>query len=268
MGRRTGSILGSGGTRRYIQGRCDGQPARAALFLRARRAARTWPVSAPSGSPALALLSGGLDSTVAAALYRARRGPLPAALFVDYGQRAAAPEARAASAVAAALGATLRVATLPLLGEITRTALVNRAAELPQPSPERLDADAGRSADAVWVPNRNGLLVNLAAAVAEAGGLAVVVVGFNAEEAATFPDNGARFVERLNLCLEDSTRGRVRVECPTLAMTKAELLVAGRAAGAPIEASWSCYEGGERPCGRCESCRRRQRAEALAEGQR
>jgi len=268
MGRRTGSILGSGGTRRYIQGRCDGQPARAALFLRARRAARTWPVSAPSGSPALALLSGGLDSTVAAALYRARRGPLPAALFVDYGQRAAAPEARAASAVAAALGATLRVATLPLLGEITRTALVNRAAELPQPSLERLDADAGRSADAVWVPNRNGLLVNLAAAVAEAGGLAVVVVGFNAEEAATFPDNGARFVERLNVCLEDSTRGRVRVECPTLAMTKAELLVAGRAAGAPIEASWSCYEGGERPCGRCESCRRRQRAEALAEGQR
>jgi 7-cyano-7-deazaguanine synthase len=210
------------------------------------------------------LLSGGLDSTVAATLYRARRGPVPAALFVDYGQRAAVPEERAARAVAATLGCALHVVSLPLLGEITSTALVNRAARLPQPEPGRLDADAARSADAVWVPNRNGLLVNLAAALAEARGLRVVVVGFNAEEAVTFPDNTARFVERLNDCLADSTRGRVRVECPTLEMSKAELLAAGRAVGAPIESSWSCYEGGERPCLRCESCLRRQRAEAGA----
>jgi 7-cyano-7-deazaguanine synthase len=201
---------------------------------------------------------------VAATLYRARRGPVPAALFVDYGQRAAVPEERAARAVAAALGSALHVVSLPLLGEITSTALVNRAAALPQPEPGRLDADAARSADAVWVPNRNGLLVNLAAALAEARGLRVVVVGFNAEEAASFPDNTARFVERLNDCLADSTRGRVRVECPTLEMSKAELLAAGRAVGAPIESSWSCYEGGERPCLRCESCLRRQRAEADA----
>jgi 7-cyano-7-deazaguanine synthase len=221
-------------------------------------------VPSPSGPPALALLSGGLDSTVAAALYRARRGPLSAALFVDYGQRAAGPELRAAQAVGQALGCPVQLTTLPLLGQITRTALVDRTARLPQPEPSRLDADAERSADAVWVPNRNGLLVNLAAAVAEAAGLRVVVVGFNAEEAGSFPDNSARFVERLKACLADSTRGRVRVECPTLTMTKAELLAAGRAVGAPIDSSWSCYEGGERPCGRCESCRRRQRAEAAA----
>jgi len=225
-------------------------------------------VPAATGPPALALLSGGLDSTVAAALYRARRGPLRAALFVDYGQRAAAPEARAARAVGAALGCPVRIASLPLLGEITSTALVDRGASLPHPEPSRLDDDAGAaaSADAVWVPNRNGLLVNLAAAVAEAEGLPVVVVGFNAEEAATFPDNSARFVARLNAALDDSTRGRVRVECPTLAMTKAGLLAEGRAIGAPIELSWSCYEGGERPCGRCESCQRRRRAEAAARG--
>lgn len=223
---------------------------------------------APSGPPALALLSGGLDSTVAAALYRARTGPLPAALFVDYGQRAAAQERRAALAVGAALGCAVQLATLPLLGEITTTALVNREAELPRPEPDRLDAEARASADAVWVPNRNGVLVNLAAAVAEAKGLRVVVAGFNAEEAATFPDNGARFVERLNACLVESTRGRVRVEAPTLAMSKAELLEAGLAVGAPVHLSWSCYEGGERPCGRCESCRRRQRAEAAAGARR
>jgi len=214
------------------------------------------------GVPALVLLSGGLDSTVAAALYRARSGPVALGLCVDYGQRAARREAEAALAVGAALGFPVQLAGLPLLAEVTGTALVARDRPLPQPELQRLDAEAAGNADAVWVPNRNGLLVNLAAALAEARGLDVVVVGFNAEEAATFPDNSARFVERLNACLQDSTRGRVRVECPTLRLSKAQLLAEGRAVGAPVHLAWSCYEGGVAPCGRCESCRRRQRAEA------
>jgi len=210
----------------------------------------------------LGLLSGGLDSTVAAALYRARSGPVALGLCVDYGQRAARREAEAAVAVGAALGFPVQLAGLPLLAEVTGTALVARDRPLPQPEPQRIDADAPGNADAVWVPNRNGLLVNLAAALAEARGLDAVVVGFNAEEAATFPDNSARFVERLNACLQDSTHGRVRVECPTLHLDKAQLLAEGRAVGAPVHLAWSCYEGGTAPCGRCESCRRRQRAEA------
>jgi 7-cyano-7-deazaguanine synthase len=210
---------------------------------------------------ALALLSGGLDSTVAAALHRARTGPVELGLCVDYGQRAAEPERRAAEAVGAALGFPVLTTTLPLLAEITDTALVRRGRPVPHPEPGRLDADASATADAVWVPNRNGVLVNLAAALAEARGLRFVIVGFNAEEAATFPDNTPRFVESLNACLQDSTRGRVTVVCPTLHLTKAQLLAEGLAVGAPVQFSWSCYEGGARPCGRCESCRRRERAE-------
>ncbi len=213
---------------------------------------------------ALVLLSGGLDSTVAATLWAARHGGLKLGLCVDYGQRAARREARAAEAVGQALGFAVRHATLPLLAEVTRTALVRRELPLPQPAPERLDHDAPATADAVWVPNRNGLLVNLAAALAEAQGLEVVVVGFNAEEAQTFPDNSARFVGHLNACLLDSTRGRVRVEAPLIGLGKAQLLAEGRMAGAPLHLAWSCYEGGATPCGRCESCRRRQRAESAA----
>ncbi|MBM3985119.1 MAG: 7-cyano-7-deazaguanine synthase QueC [Planctomycetes bacterium] len=213
---------------------------------------------------ALVLLSGGLDSTVAATLWMARHGGLALGLCVDYGQRAARPEARAADAIGAALGFPVRHATLPLLAEVTRTALVRRDAPLPQPALDRLDLDAPATADAVWVPNRNGLLVNLAAALAEAQGLQVVLAGFNAEEAQTFPDNSARFVGHLNACLQDSTRGRVRVEAPLVGLTKAQLLAEGRRAGAPLHLAWSCYQGGEAPCGRCESCRRRERAEAAA----
>ncbi|MGQ0554031.1 MAG: 7-cyano-7-deazaguanine synthase QueC [Planctomycetota bacterium] len=224
------------------------------------------PPAKPPPQAALALLSGGLDSTVAAALWQSRGGTVALGLCVDYGQRAAVPELRAAQAVGAALGFPVRALALPLLAEICGTALVRRDQPMPQPALADLDRGAQASADAVWVPNRNGLLVNLAAALAEAEGLPVVLVGFNAEEAATFPDNSARFLASLNAALADSTRGKVRVECPTLHLDKTQLLAAGRAVSAPLAVTWSCYEGGQAPCGRCESCRRRQRAELGAKG--
>lgn len=216
----------------------------------------------------LALLSGGLDSTVAAVLHRETAGPVALGLFVDYGQRAAGPEARAAEAVARFLGCELLRAEVPLLAAETRTALVSRTAAMPHPDPGRLDepATSEASADAVWVPNRNGVLVNLAAAVAEARGLPRVIVGFNAEEGRSFPDNSPRFLEHLNLCLADSTRGRVTVVSPTLELTKDRIWAAGRAHAAPLEATWSCYEGGEQACGRCESCCRVERARRAAGG--
>jgi len=216
---------------------------------------------------AVALLSGGLDSTVAAALAAARGDVLVAALVVDYGQRAAGAERSAARAVAAALGVPLRTTRLDLYEQLADRAgaLVARDRELPSPSDEALAGPAAeRRAAAVWVPNRNGVLVNLAAAMAEALGAGAVVVGFNAEEAATFPDNGPRFLESLNACLADSTRGAVRVVSPTIGMTKAELYAEGLRIGAPIDASWSCYEAGPEPCGVCESCRRRARAAAAS----
>ncbi len=212
------------------------------------------------GAGALALLSGGLDSAVAVALHLQSGGTIALGLFVDYGQRAVGPEERAARAVGAALGFPLRTTTLPLLAEVTRTALVSDTAALPRPDPADLEQGAAASADAVWVPNRNALLVNLAAALAEAEGLGTVIVGFNAEEAVTFPDNSEPFLRLLDRCLDLSTRGTVGVSCPTLSMTKAEIWSAGIAAGLPLALTWSCYEGGDEPCGTCESCRRRERA--------
>ena len=215
---------------------------------------------------AVALLSGGLDSTVASALYLADGGTIFQALFVDYGQKAVQPEERAARAVGEALSFSVEKLELPILAAVTRTALVAGDRELPEPDLETLDETASATADAVWVPNRNGLLLNLAAAVAEARGQEHVVVGFNAEEAETFPDNGAAFLSCVNRALELSTRGAVSVVAPTLHMSKRELLAAGRAVGAPVELAWSCYRGGDIPCGRCESCRRRERAERALEG--
>jgi 7-cyano-7-deazaguanine synthase len=183
-------------------------------------------------------------------------------LFIDYGQRAVDQEERAALAVGRALGVEVLCTAIPLLGALASNALVDGKQALPHPDVAELDGpEALATANAVWIPNRNGVLLNLAAAVAEARSLDVVVVGFNKEEAETFPDNSADYLEALNACFAYSTRGEVRVESPTLEMSKIELYAAGKAVGAPLEVTWSCYDGGEQPCEICESCRRRARAE-------
>lgn len=217
---------------------------------------------------AVVLLSGGLDSTVAAAAEQRAAGAAPGGgvrlgLTFDYGQRAAASEVRAARAIAQALGFRQRVIRLDFLREITTTALVDRARELPDLPLDRLDDAAGAALCAmkdVWVPNRNGILVAVAAAYAESLGVHRVVVGFNREEGATFPDNSAEFVARQTAALAFSTLSKVEMCSPTMDLDKAGIVRLGYEIGAPLEHLWSCYEGGERHCGRCESCKRLFRA--------
>lgn len=206
----------------------------------------------------VALLSGGLDSGVAAALFRAVPGQeLVRCLCFDYGQRAARREATAAAALCARWGVPLQVLPLPWLGELaTRagSALLAGAGELPRGTVARPGDE--RSARAVWVPARNAVFVSIAAAVAETHGAGWVVAGFNREEAATFPDNSPGFVAAADGFLGFGTRNGVRVQSPTLAMDKAEIVGAARRLGFGPADFWSCYEGGEAPCGTCESCLR------------
>jgi 7-cyano-7-deazaguanine synthase len=214
---------------------------------------------------AVVLLSGGLDSTVAATL-AAGAGGVRLALTVDYGQRAAEREAAAAREIAAALDVPWQRVELGFLGQLGSSALTSAAEELPSPRDDQLDGpDAQQSADRVWVPNRNGVLLSVAAAHAEALGAGCVVMGFNREEAATFPDNSVEFVLASNGALRYSTRGAVRLVAPTADLDKEGLVRLGRARGAPLQHVWVCYRGGEEHCGRCESCRRFARALERAE---
>ncbi len=209
----------------------------------------------------IVLLSGGLDSTVAFQL-TAEADEAQLALTFHYGQRAAAREIAAARAMCQRAGVEHRTVELPWLGDITATALVSTGRALPHPPPEQLgDARAAAAtAQDVWVPNRNGVFVNVAAAYAEATGCEEIVCGFNVEEAATFPDNSAEFVGRVNAALSVSTLSEVRVGSPTQHMTKPEIVRLGRRCQAPLDLLWSCYEGGKQHCYQCESCLRLRRA--------
>jgi len=208
-----------------------------------------------SGQSFVALLSGGLDSLVALAA-RARDAEISLCLTFDYGQPAAAREIEAAGRIAAHYSAKHRVIELPWYRELLPAGF---AGDETVPEPEAPDA---RSAAAVRVPGRNLVFIAVAAAWAEKLGAAEVLTGFNADEAATFADNSAEFTAAANQALGLSSGGKVKICAPLAGLDKRAIVALGRELGVPLAMAWSCYRGGEAPCGRCESCQRRASAES------
>jgi len=216
-------------------------------------------------SKAIALLSGGLDSVVAMRM-ATESMDVVCALTFDYGQRAYARESEIAKRLCRQWDTEFRPIELPWLAQWTDTALVDRGAKLPLTSPEELDERAEERARAVWVPNRNGVFVAVAAAFAESTGSDCIIMGLNAEEARTFPDNSERFMDATNDALAFSTLENIRLLSPTVGMTKQEIVRKFIELDIDPGLFWCCYDGGEMLCGRCESCARAIRAFKAAGG--
>jgi 7-cyano-7-deazaguanine synthase len=213
---------------------------------------------------AITLLSSGLDSVAALAI-AAKNLEIEMAVTFDYGQRAGPREIEYSRKVCEYFGIEHRVIKLDWLGEITHTSLVNRNEEVPSLSFEDIGETAPaiiteNSAKAVWVPNRNGVMLNIAGSFAESRDCDYIVVGFNGEEAGTFPDNTLDYVKAMDHAFSYSTQNGVKVLAPLIEIGKTEIVKRALEAKAPLEYSWSCYHGEETPCGECESCRRRTRA--------
>lgn len=209
----------------------------------------------------ITLLSGGLDSVVATAMMRSSV-PVHLALTFDYGQRAAQREIAAAQKFCELWKIPHRILDLSWLGDASPSALNNPHQSLPHLASTELDTVTvtTQSAAAVWVPNRNGVFLNIAAAIAEAENVPWIVAGFNREEATTFPDNSPNYVEALNQSLHYSTQGKVALISPTQAMVKKEIVAWASEHNVPLQQIWPCYEGGETWCRKCESCLRFLRA--------
>ena len=192
-----------------------------------------------------------------------RPGGVRLCLTFDYGQKAARPETERARKIARHYKVDWQLLRLPWLREITGTALVSKK-PLPRLKASQLDDRrlTRRSADAVWVPNRNGVFLNVAAAFAESLKCREVVIGLNREEGATFPDNTAAFGRAATAAFRFSTANRVRAVSYTARMDKPGIVRLARRLGLPLDLVWPCYEGGRKPCGRCESCLRFRRASA------
>ncbi len=207
------------------------------------------------------ILSGGLDSSVSSWIAKKETTPILALTF-NYGQRAAPREQESSAKIAGRLKVPHRILEIPWLKELTKTSLVARDQKIPQMNEKDLDDPSKnkKSASAVWVPNRNGLFLNIAACFAESMDAEVLVTGFNAEEGITFPDNSAPFVRSADEFFWYSTQKRIRVTSYTLNWTKVEIARKAKEMDIPLRDLWFCYEGGSSPCRSCESCLRAYRA--------
>lgn len=208
----------------------------------------------PTRVRAVVLLSGGLDSTVTAALAK-RAGHELRCLSFDYGQRHAR-ELESARAVAKALGAAEHVVLRLDLGRLGGSALTDPALAVPT---GRDEAAMARGIPATYVPARNTVMLAHALALAEVRDADSIWIGVNALDYSGYPDCRPEYLEAFermaNLATKRAVEGRpVRVEAPLLRSSKAEIVRAGVAAGAPLHLTWSCYQGGDAACGRCDSC--------------
>lgn len=218
------------------------------------------------------LLSGGLDSAAQLCLASEIGYSVEWAITIDYGQRARAEEIRAAKALCAHFQVKHKIIEFPFfqtLGVTAMGSLLNAENSLNLLSRENLDDhnQAMASAKKVWIPNRNGIFISLAAAFAESQGLAFILLGFNAEEAETFPDNSQAFLDASNAALKYSTSNQVQVASATTAMRKNQIVVELFQREFPMHLIWSCYDAagpGQKPCGVCESCLRLERAKSFA----
>ncbi len=208
---------------------------------------------------AISVLSGGLDSTVATAHYKDKY-EIHAITF-NYGQRSAEMEIKSARAVCEKLGIEHSVLDLPWLKKLGKSALTSDA-EVPELKMDELDSKeiCDETARKVWVPGRNVVFTAIATSFAEALNAEKIIVGWDLEEAATFPDNSKEFLDAFNNVLEIGTLEGVKIEAPVINMNKTEIVTLGMEIDAPMDLSYSCYMGEEKPCGTCESCMRRIRA--------
>lgn len=205
------------------------------------------------GMRSLVLLSGGVDSTAAAAI-QAQKGALAAAVTMHYGQRHAR-EIDAAVAVARYFDVPHLVVNLAAWGELlTTSALTNPEIPVPRAhyAPENLALTV--------VPNRNATFLMAASGIAQAMDIDTVVTAVHTGDHAIYPDCRPEFIESASRTAQLGTGGKVNIEAPFVHVTKAQIVELGDEAGAPWAMTWSCYEGGDHHCGTCATCRERRDA--------
>jgi 7-cyano-7-deazaguanine synthase len=219
----------------------------------------------------LVLLSGGLDSTTVAALACGEGYDL-SAVTVHYSQ-AHAREIESARRVAAALGIKQRVVDLTFYRDLAWYSALTHPERFSLPA-DRSPAEMVGDIPLTYVPVRNMLFLTLGAAFLESEALhaieaegvdpyeleAAIFIAANALDYSGYPDCRPEFyrtaVETLRLGSKLGTQYGVsfRIRTPIIDKTKAEIVRLATEVGAPLADTWSCYEGGARPCGRCDSC--------------
>jgi len=206
-------------------------------------------------SKAVVLLSGGLDSTTTLAKAIADGNEVTALSF-NYGQRHS-KELISASNVAKHYGVEHVIVNIDL--SMFRSALTNKEIDVPE---NRDESQMGGDIPVTYVPSRNIIMMSVAAGLCESIDAEKIYIGANVIDYSGYPDCRPEFFYAFEKMLEVGTKAGVerhpiKIETPILSLSKAEIVKLGKELEAPLHLTWSCYEGGEKACGRCDSCQLR-----------
>ncbi|HWF43146.1 MAG TPA: 7-cyano-7-deazaguanine synthase QueC [Candidatus Kapabacteria bacterium] len=211
----------------------------------------------------IVLLSGGMDSTLTATIAK-RDSDRVAALHLNYRHRTERKELQAFHDVSDALGITERlVVDIEFLRQIGGSSLTDRSMEV-------TNADlTSTEIPSSYVPFRNGNFLAIAASWAEAIGAESIYIGAVEEDSSGYPDCRRIFFDAFERAIDLGTKPEthIRIVTPVIHLRKREIVEESLKLGAPLAATWSCYQSEDIACGLCDSCALRLRgfAEAGAE---
>jgi len=200
------------------------------------------------------VLSGGLDSTTMLYEYQYRIGM---ALSFHYGSNHNDRELEFAKLHCERLGIPHQVIRLPFIKQFFKSSLLSGADAIPEGN---YDEENMKS---TVVPFRNGIMLAIAAGIAENNKFQYVMLANHAGDHTIYPDCRQEFVEAMNNAIHFGTWNGVQLLTPYTNLTKAEIATRGKELHLDYSETWSCYKGGEHHCGVCGTCR--ERKEALAQ---
>ena len=204
------------------------------------------------------LSSGGMDSTTCLSLAVNHYGAENViSLSIIYGQKHI-KEIEAARKVAEFYNVQHYEKDLTSVFDFSNCSLLSKSSDsiVHQSYAEQLAETEGNTPVATYVPFRNGLFLSCAASLAYSLGADTVCYGAHADDAAgsAYPDCSENFAYTMREAIIEGTGNQVDMWAPLITLTKTEVLERAIEFGAPLHLTWSCYEGGDEPCGKCGTC--------------
>lgn len=201
------------------------------------------------------VVSGGMDSIT---LLYDKKEEIALAVTFDYGSKHNAREIAWAKVHCGRLGIRHIVIKLDFMQKYFTSSLLEGGDEIPE------GHYADENMKLTVVPFRNGIMLSVAAGIAESNGLKKILIANHGGDHTIYPDCRPEFIGAMDRAIANGTYEDVRIDAPYTNITKADIAKIGKRLGIDYSETWSCYKGGERHCGKCGTCIERKEAMALA----
>ena len=201
------------------------------------------------------VVSGGMDSIT---LLYDKKEEIALAVTFDYGSKHNAREIAWAKVHCGRLGIRHIVIKLDFMQKYFTSSLLEGGDEIPE------GHYADENMKSTVVPFRNGIMLSVAAGIAESNGLKKILIANHGGDHTIYPDCRPEFIGAMDRAIANGTYEDVRIDAPYTNITIADIAKIGKRLGIDYSETWSCYKGGERHCGKCGTCIERKEAMALA----